>query len=369
MSTYTPISDYEVKDGLSHGDPEKIVSGTELQAEFDAIAASLRSKVDSAFSMISALQTEEVAHVLLDLVYKPGMIKPWYGSSLDIPTGWALCDGSNGTPDLRGRFILGAGGAYNLSATGGAESVTSSAEGSHNHGGVTGATVADLPEHNHTIFVATKNGAGGDTQGFGTSGNIAVAGDQQASVGYIDTNQAGTQIIGDTGSGGSGHTHTISDDGSHAHTVATLPPYYGLYYIMYLGFDTEAGIGNSDSPLPLGRPIIIQMACSDLTSALTAGTNRAYVRAPLGFTISDVRASLLTGSSSGAVTIDINKNGSTLLSTKLTIDANETTSTTAATPYVLSGTTVLDDDHLSVDIDGAGTGAAGLIVSILGTAS
>lgn len=369
MGDYTKVTDFEVKDGLSHGDPEKIVSGTELEVEFDAIAAAIRSKVGSAFSMISAIQTTEVAQVISDMLFKQGMIQPWYGSTLDIPSGWALCDGTNGTPDLRNRFIVGAGSTYSLNATGGATTGTTSTEGSHSHTGATGATVADLPEHNHTIYVATKNGAGGDTQGFGTSGDIAVAGDQQASVGYIDTNQAGTQIIGDTGSGGSGHTHSIDADGSHTHTVATLPPYYGLYYIMYVGFDTEAGIGNSDSPLPLGRPIIIQMACSDLTSALTAGTNRAYVRAPLGFTISDVRASLLTQSSSGAVTVDINKNGVTLLSTKLTIDSGEKTSTTAATPYVLSGTTVVDDDLITVDIDGAGTTAAGLIVTILGSAS
>lgn len=111
----------------------------------------------------------------------------------------------------------------------------------------------------------------------------------------------------------------------------------------------------------------IQMSCSDLTTALATGTNKAYCRAPHALTITDIRASLLTASSSGAVTIDVNKNGSTILSTKLTIDANEKTSETAATPAVLTSTALADDDEITVDIDGAGTGAAGLILTITGT--
>jgi hypothetical protein len=252
MSDYTPVTDFAVKDGLAHLDPEKIVSGGELQVEFDAIAASIRSKVGSTFNMISAIQTTEVAQVLLDLVYKRGMIKPWYGSTLDIPTGWVLCDGTNGTPDLRNKFIVGAGGSYALNATGGATTGTTSPNGGHDHGGVTGSTVADLASHSHTLYVATKNGAGGQTQGFGTNADIAIAGDQQASVGYISTNAVGTTLVGATGSGVPGHDHTITSEPNHTHTVATLPPYYGLYYIMYVGFSTEAGIGNEDTPLAVG---------------------------------------------------------------------------------------------------------------------
>jgi hypothetical protein len=66
------------------------------------------------------------------------------------------------------------------------------------------------------------------------------------------------------------------------------------------------------------------------------------------------------------VTIDINVNGSTILSTKLTIDASEKTSTTAATSYVISGAGKLkDDDEVTIDIDTAGTGAKGLIVCVV----
>ena len=78
-----------------------------------------------------------------------------------------------------------------------------------------------------------------------------------------------------------------------------------------------------------------------------------------------VRASLLTASTSGAVTVDINKNGSTILSTKLTIDQDEKTSVTAATAAVLTSATAAADDEITIDIDGAGTGAKGLIVTLL----
>ena len=108
-----------------------------------------------------------------------------------------------------------------------------------------------------------------------------------------------------------------------------------------------------------------QLSCSDLTTALSVATNVGYFRIPRPSQIKDIRASLLTASSSGAVTIDINVNGSTILSTKLTIDQGEKTSVTAATPHVVSNPTVSDDDEVTIDIDGAGTNAAGLIVTIV----
>ena len=108
-----------------------------------------------------------------------------------------------------------------------------------------------------------------------------------------------------------------------------------------------------------------QFACSDLTTALTASTTVGYFRALYAGTITEIRASLLTASSSGAVTLDLNKNGSTILSTKLTIDVSEKTSEPAATPPALSSTSVADDDEFTVDIDGAGTGAAGLVFTVL----
>lgn len=124
-------------------------------------------------------------------------------------------------------------------------------------------------------------------------------------------------------------------------------------------------LGERNAPA-LDVPVLIQLACSDLTTNLTTGTGKAYFRAPYAFTITEVRASLDDPSSSGAVTVDINVSGSTILSTKLTIDATEETSETAATPPVLSSTAVADDAKVTVDIDGAGTDAKGLIVTIIG---
>lgn len=102
------------------------------------------------------------------------------------------------------------------------------------------------------------------------------------------------------------------------------------------------------------------------STTLTTGTAKRTFRMPFAFTVTGVRASLSTASSSGTPTVDINEGGSTILSTKLTIDANEKTSTTAATAAVVSDTALADDAEITIDIDVAGTGAQGLKVYING---
>jgi hypothetical protein len=87
---------------------------------------------------------------------------------------------------------------------------------------------------------------------------------------------------------------------------------------------------------------------------------------PYAFTLTAVRASLNTVSSSGIPTVDINEGGVSILSTKLTIDASEKTSTTAATAAVISDATLADDAEMTIDIDVAGTGAKGLKVILIG---
>lgn len=114
-------------------------------------------------------------------------------------------------------------------------------------------------------------------------------------------------------------------------------------------------------------PIIIQMACSDLITALEAGVNKAYVRAPDAFTLTEVRASLLTESSSSPVRVDVSVNGASILYPVITIDQGEKTSLTAATPPVIEDGTIADDDEITIDIVSAGTGAKGLIVTLIGT--
>ena len=105
----------------------------------------------------------------------------------------------------------------------------------------------------------------------------------------------------------------------------------------------------------------------DETTAITVGTAKVTFRMPFAMTVTAVRLSLTTASSSGLPTIDINEGGTTILSTKLTCDANERTSTTAATAAVISDSSLADDAEMTIDVDVAGTGAAGAKVYIIGT--
>lgn len=68
-----------------------------------------------------------------------GCIVIWSGASDNIPDGWALCDGEDGRPDLRDRFVLGAGSSHSVGSTGGSETVT--------------LTVSQMPEHRHETTV------------------------------------------------------------------------------------------------------------------------------------------------------------------------------------------------------------------------
>jgi hypothetical protein len=116
-------------------------------------------------------------------------------------------------------------------------------------------------------------------------------------------------------------------------------------------------------------PIEIQLAASDETTALTTGTNKVTFRLPVQFTLTAVRASLTTAQASGSIfTVDINESGTSILSTKLTIDNTEKTSTTAATPAVISDTALADDAEITIDIDQIGNGTAtGLKITLIGT--
>jgi hypothetical protein len=107
------------------------------------------------------------------------------------------------------------------------------------------------------------------------------------------------------------------------------------------------------------------IALSDEATPITVGNSKLTMRAPFAMTLTKIpRASLKTASTSGIPTVDINENGTSILSTKITIDANEKTSTTAATAAVLSDTSIADDSELTFDIDVSGTGAIGLKVTI-----
>lgn len=115
------------------------------------------------------------------------------------------------------------------------------------------------------------------------------------------------------------------------------------------------------------REEVIIVAVSDEATAITTGTAKVTFRMPFAMTLTALpRASLTVASSSGTPTVDINEGGTTILSTKLTIDASELTSTTAATPAVISDANLADDAEMTIDIDVAGTGAKGLKVALIG---
>jgi hypothetical protein len=113
----------------------------------------------------------------------------------------------------------------------------------------------------------------------------------------------------------------------------------------------------------------IPIACSDETTALTTGTAKVTFRMPYAFTLTGVRASVTTAPTDATLTVDINEGGVSILSTKLTIDATEKTSTTAATAAVISDSSLADDAEITIDIDQVGStiAGAGLKVYLIGT--
>jgi hypothetical protein len=112
------------------------------------------------------------------------------------------------------------------------------------------------------------------------------------------------------------------------------------------------------------------VACSGEIEAITSGSSKVTFRVPYAFTLTAVRASLVTAQTSGSIfTVDVNEGGTSILSTKLTIDNTEKTSTTAATPPVISDSAIADDAEITIDVDQAGTGPVGLIVTLIGTRS
>lgn len=155
-----------------------------------------------------------------------GMVVFWAGTSGSIPAGWHLCDGTNGTPDLRDQFIVGAGGSLPTSGGSAGTTTGTTSLGALSVGGHS-LTVAELPAHNHTFFSGTTTTPGGgqgprvDWFNSGTAQNTVPAGPN-----------AGSLIIGNTGNGDA-HTHTIGGTTAHAHSY-TLPPYRAVFAIMKL---------------------------------------------------------------------------------------------------------------------------------------
>ncbi len=175
----------------------------------------------------------------------------WYGALGDIPAGWAICDGTMGTPDLRGRFVVGSGGEFTHATNAGSvnnvyqptmlaagehnHTLSITGVGTHTHSGTTGnhaLTVAELPPHSHKLGSTGVPRVG---TGYGYVGQAGVTG-----VALTDTNPTGNGVA---------HNHTIIADGAHSHdgvaanaglhqhvvnAFSVVPKSYALYYIMKL---------------------------------------------------------------------------------------------------------------------------------------
>ena len=154
--------------------------------------------------------------------FPSGGIIMWSGSLASIPAGWVLCDGTSGTPDLRGRFIVGAGdGSYAVGDTGGQDTVT--------------LTANQIPSHNHT-FSGTTSTAGAHTHTHNDGSVLKASNNNEVSYTASTSNLSGNP---------SGTTQSTNSSGSHSHTFSgttssvgsgqsheNRPPYYALAYIM-----------------------------------------------------------------------------------------------------------------------------------------
>jgi hypothetical protein len=222
MSNYIKATNFTAKDALPSGNAGKIIKGTEIDVEYTAIATAIASKADTnsptftgtplaptanAGTNNTQIATTAFVTTAVGASFPTGGIILWSGSIAAIPSGWALCNGSNGTPDLRNRFIVGAGSTYAVDATGGsADAIVVS----HTHTAT--STVTD-PGHVHAVratnYFHSDLGPGVNLDGLGDSTPR-------------NTNSATTGITVST---------TNASTGSSG-TNANLPPYYALAYIM-----------------------------------------------------------------------------------------------------------------------------------------
>jgi hypothetical protein len=143
--------------------------------------------------------------------FTTGMIIIWSGSTGSIPSGWSLCNGSNGTPNLTDRFILGAGSTYAVGTTGGS---TDAIVVSHNHTATSTSSVSD-PGHQHYSYTS------GATNGGGGGGALT----------YYQ-GSSGAQPVQPAGTGISVSTSTTNTAAGTSGSGANMPPYYALAYIM-----------------------------------------------------------------------------------------------------------------------------------------
>jgi len=178
---------------------------------------------------------------------------------------------------------------------------------------------------------------------------------------------------------GPGGTDVVVADGGTGRSTATA---YGVLCggttatgahqsIASVGTAGQALLSNGAAALPTftALPVEFIAACSDETTALTVSTDRVTFRLPHAMTLTGVRSSLTTAPTGSTFIVDIFENGTSVLGTKLSIDAGEKTSTTAASAATITDSNLADDSEITVDITQIGStiAGAGLKVTLIGT--
>lgn len=213
--------------GLETGNyPSDLVSsnplGTDDKSQGDDHIRLIKNVIKTTFPNIdgAVTSTQDELNDIADttMFFQSGMIIMWSGTLANIPTGFNICDGTNGTPNLVGRFIVGSatdvGGSYDIGDVGGTDSNT------HAHSGsIAGHTLTEsqIPSHRHTSGVARSEGFYGVTSP-GGSVNRATG----------TTAETKSPLTSYTGGGGS-HNHGLTVDNT---TLDNRPPYFALAYIM-----------------------------------------------------------------------------------------------------------------------------------------
>lgn len=147
-----------------------------------------------------------------------GGIILWSGSINNIPENYSLCNGSNGTPNLTDRFVIGAGDTYDVGSSGG--------EATHT------LTISEMPQHNHANDFSIESG-GSHTHSlslYRPSNTLSYLRAANAQT-HMPNNPEGTVRTGSSGT----HTHTISgsiENSGNSQPHNNMPPYYALCYIM-----------------------------------------------------------------------------------------------------------------------------------------
>lgn len=236
MSNYTKATNFAIKDGLVTTDPAKIIKGTEIDNEYNAISSAIASKADvnspsltgsptaptaTAGSNTTQIATTAFATAAAAAAFPSGGIIMWSGLISAIPSGWYFCNGSNSTPDLRDRFIIGAsadsGGVAKTNITASYTQTGGTKDAivvSHTHTATSTSTVTD-PGHTHT---SSSNGApnGGGAGACFSSGQGNTPGQTTLS------NTTGITVA----------TSTTNTSTGSSGTDQNLPPYYALAFIM-----------------------------------------------------------------------------------------------------------------------------------------